>query len=551
MPQSESSVEILKIRVGEPTRLGDKVYQNTANLMVSRTGVVAAFFPDAKSYRTSTDGGRTWSEKMKGPSELGGGADSGTLRDGGVIMPVSDVRHAADGKEGWFEMPFLRFTDDMRYWDVETARLYLPLAGPPSLDAVLPSMAKGKMVQLPNGDVLAPMYGGFKGDSESLHRAFLVCSKDQGHTWHHYSSIAYEPVDPNPELPGQYLSSCEPSITLLPNGRMLAMLRTQFSHLPAQYRPLYGCWSDDLGKTWTRPVATRPHLMCISPTLAALDNGVVACEYGRPGFHVAFSLDNGHTWQDRISFSDLPEPVITGQFDMIKAGPNQLVVVGSDAEATKVWPIAVERAKVSPAYASLQGRVLDQQGQPLVHATVERSPNRYAADFWQESTELDPWGGGPRLVGSPQLGYRSIHPKNNHPLVKTDARGHFRFDGVPLGEMVLTVEANGYAPQWRHVKVGPEAESHAAEFRLNPGKAVRGRVVDSQGQPLPGASVVLDMWHVYSDVDGYFDWPVEDPVPEQVELKVHKRYRREYKMFKKTIPRAQIEKQPIVLQREI
>ena len=107
------------------------------------------------------------------------------------------------------------------------------------------------------------------------------------------------------------------------------MLRTQYSHLPGEYRPMAVCWSKDLGKTWTKPTLTKPHLMNISPTVQVLDNGVVACQYGRPGFHVAFSLDNGHTWQDRISFSDLPEPVITGQFDMIKVGPNKLVAIGT------------------------------------------------------------------------------------------------------------------------------------------------------------------------------------------------------------------------------
>ena len=37
--------EILNITVGEPTKLSDLVYQNTASLMVSRTGVVAVFYP--------------------------------------------------------------------------------------------------------------------------------------------------------------------------------------------------------------------------------------------------------------------------------------------------------------------------------------------------------------------------------------------------------------------------------------------------------------------------------------------------------------------------
>ena len=39
-------------------------------------------------------------------------------------------------------------------------------------------------------------------------------------------------------------------------------------------------------------------------------------------------------------------------------------------------------------------------------------------------------------------------------------------------------------------------------------------------------------------------------VPEQVELKVHKRYHREYKMLEKTILLEEIEQQPVVLARD-
>lgn len=38
-------IEILKITVGEPTKLTDQVNQNTASLAVSRTGTIAAFYP--------------------------------------------------------------------------------------------------------------------------------------------------------------------------------------------------------------------------------------------------------------------------------------------------------------------------------------------------------------------------------------------------------------------------------------------------------------------------------------------------------------------------
>ena len=391
---------------------------------------------------------------------------------------------------------------------------------------------------------MATMFGNLVGDEQ--YRTMIVRSSDSGKTWDYHDTVAYDPNDPDPGLVGGYCGYCEPSLALLPDGHFLCIMRTQGAQFNGEYRTLYVSWSDAQGKNWSKPVPTEPHLMNISPTLQVLDNGVVACQYGRPGFHVAFSLDNGHTWQDRISFSDLPEPIITGQFDMVKVGPNRLVAVGSDAEGTKVWPVTVERLKVSPAHVALEGRVLDQQGKPVTGATVERSPNRYYPDSWLEHpTGLDPWKATPLTVGSPVLGYRSIREENGYPTVQADAQGQFRFESVKLGEYVLTVEAGGYAPEHRHIKVGPEAKLQ--EFHLKAGEKVSSRVVDNKGHAVAGACVVLNRWHIHTDSAGFFHWSVEAPLPDRVEIRVDKRYSGQYEILKATVPFSQLERQPIIL----
>ena len=50
------------------------------------------------------------------------------------------------------------------------------------------------------------------------------------------------------------------------------------------------------------------------------------------------------------------------------------MAIGNDAGGTKVWPIAVQRTKVSLTHVALEGQVLDAQGDPIANATVERSP---------------------------------------------------------------------------------------------------------------------------------------------------------------------------------
>jgi hypothetical protein len=573
---AEDETEILKITTGTPTNLSNCLYQNTASVAVSRTGVVAAFYPKRGTgpdfYRTSTDLGRTWSKEMGAPGvdlPLAGGTHNATLRDGGVLKFLTtgssfkgeaEFRKAQlEGEyvDGWFTLhsTFAWFNDNFTKYEIAPVQVYMPdavTAKRPSTGISTWPIFSDKIIQLPNGDLLAAMQGLFKGDSKA--RTIICVSSDQGHKWRYYATVAYDTQDLNPDLPGQYLGYCEPTIAMMPNGQMICVMRTQYAHPPAEYKPMAVCWSDDQGKTWTKPVATQPHLMNISPTLATLDNGVVACQYGRPGFHVVFSLDHGHTWQDRISFSHQIEPALTGQFDLIKAGPNNLVAIGNDADGVKVWPITVERVKVSPARVALTGRVVDEQGHPIAGALVERSPNRYSVDDWV----VDPLGWGKRVRHGnghpdritpieylPQLSYRSIQKLNGYPTARTDEQGRYVFEDVDLGEYVLTVEGDDYAPQHRHVNVRPQPKP--VDFTLKSGQLVRGQVVGTAGQPIGGVCVVLNQWHCHTDPQGYFNWSVEDPVPQQVTLQVYKKYNSQYETLETTVALSQLENQPINL----
>ena len=526
------------------------MYQNRATLAVSRTGVVAAFYPKGagpKYYRTSTDGARTWGEEVEFPPQAATPMSVG-LRDGGVLFMTGCANPVKGGKRGELEASRYTFSDDFKTYEPGTSAVSIPQAALNVRWAKFwPPFDKGKIVQLPNGDLLAPMYGNFKGDAQ--YRTMIVRSSDSGKTWNYHATVAYDPKDPDPGLVGAYCGYCEPSLALLSNGQLLCMMRTQGAELAAEYRPIYASWSNDLGKTWTKPVATKPHLMNIWPTLAVLDNGVVACQYGRPGVHVAFSLDDGHTWQDQVSFSDLHEPIITGQGDIIKVGPNRIAAIGNDAEGIKVWPIDVERVKVGSDRTTLTGCVLDKKGLPVAGAKVGLGPNRYTADSWLESEKLDHYGHQLLPVRAPVLGYRAISREQDYPVAKTDARGRFEFKSAKLAEYVLAVEAKGYAPQWRHINVATDAKARSQEFQLKAGRKVRGRTVDNTGRSVAGACVVLNKWHVHADHAGFFYWSVEAPLPEKVEIRVYKRWSGLYETLKTTVPFSRIGRQPIILAR--
>lgn len=539
--------EMLRITVGKPTFLSADV--NPECLAVSRTGIVAAFYYShgKRSYRTSTDGARTWGEEMPSPmpaEEL----QSVGLRDGGVLFMEGRTNPVKDGKPGELEVKRDVFSDDFLHHEAGISKVFIPNAALNNRYAsFFPYFVKGKIVQLTNGDLMTVMYGILEGDPQ--YRTLIVRSTDLGKTWRYDTTVAFNPNDPDPGLPGRYVGFCEPALALLSDGRFLCVMRTQGEAENGEYRPLYVSWSDSQGKTWSKPAPTSPHLMNIWPSLAVLDNGVVACNYGRPGFHVAFSADGGRTWQNRVSFSDLNAPLYATMSDMVKAGSNRLAVIGRDREGIKVWPIDVERVKVSPAQAKLTGRVLNQAGQPIVGAKVELGPNRYAADFWIEGKELDKLKVQPQPLplSPPVLGYQAILKEKGCPIAGTDASGRFEFETVKLAEYTLTVEAEGFTPQWRHINVAPESQTHTQDFQLKAGRSIRGQVVDERGSPVGGACVVLDKCHVHADPNGFFCLAMDAPVPNEVTVKAYKRYDSKYATFEEKLPLLRIEKQPIVL----
>ena len=360
----------IQVTVGQSTTLINRPANvNTDSITCSRTGQVAVFYPGiySQTMRVSNDAGLTWGPEKYAQNHDGGAMEIG-LSGGGVIKFGTDT--SIQPEDGSYMGAIFTWSDDFdEYQGYFLSKIFVPNSQRIA-DIYFPGVSKGPIIQIPDGysgygvssgDLLMPMHGALTGDNWV--RSYLVHSTDLGHTWNYRESIAYLDADPYPETGGQWLGMAEPTIALLPNGQLLAVIRSNGD--PAgpnnQFKPLYTAWSDDLGLTWTDPIraAVDPaeetdYLYSNSPTLAVLDNGVVAVSYGRPGFHVAFSTDNGHTWGDIIEFSDLstigpPYPNISGQFDMVQVAPNKLVAVGCDYNGyLKVWPITVDLGDPPP-----------------------------------------------------------------------------------------------------------------------------------------------------------------------------------------------------------
>ena len=93
----------------------------------------------------------------------------------------------------------------------------------------------------------------------------------------------------------------------------------------------------------------------------------------------------------------------------------------------------------------------------------------------------------------------------------TDAWGTFEFKGMKSGELMLAVQAEGYAPSVQTLQV--TGSLAAVRFLLGPGQLLRGHVIDEAGHPITNAFVettrrAIDKikWSATTDAEGRFEW---------------------------------------------
>ena len=169
--------------------------------------------------------------------------------------------------------------------------------------------AYGRIVNLPDGTMLLPIYGGHIGESERTRDyAYILRSRDNGKTWD------------EPSLIGEGYN--ETALLLLPDGALLAAMRSD-----DRGQLLAVCRSTDSGATWSAPTPVtdaREH----PADLTLLKNGWIVMYFGvrhEPyGVNALVSRDNGVTWDTRLILCDDLGPNDLGYPSTVKLG-DQLV----------------------------------------------------------------------------------------------------------------------------------------------------------------------------------------------------------------------------------
>lgn len=98
------------------------------------------------------------------------------------------------------------------------------------------------------------------------------------------------------------------------------------------------------------------------------------------------------------------------------------------------------------------------------------------------------------------------------PTAKSDAFGRFEFKNFAAGQVTMTVQAAGYAPE--SLAVAAVKSPVEVEVMLQPGSRVYGQVVDKNGVPRAGVKVYAETWRGHralrwetsTDSQGRFVW---------------------------------------------
>ena len=75
--------------------------------------------------------------------------------------------------------------------------------------------------------------------------------------------------------------------------------------------------------------------------------------------------------------------------------------------------------------------------------------------------------------------------------VRSDAKGHYRLPPLPEGKIMVTVVAEGWAPQQEEVDLKSD---RSLNFKLDRGKTIRFKFLDEKDKPVPNVGVQISEW---------------------------------------------------------
>ncbi len=165
------------------------------------------------------------------------------------------------------------------------------------------------------------------------------------------------------------------------------------------------------------------------------------------------------------------------------------------------------RRTLMPRAAARPTRVPEVTSNALLAATAEMT---LSPAILVSGVVLDSEG---QPAADTEVIFQRNSPAYERKHLMTDAQGRFRVMAAEPGDGALIVVRSGQSPQYRSLSIEPNASP--IEIKLRPARVLRGRVLDRQQRPVPGAKVRLDEWQgttdllrfqAITDEQGRFTW---------------------------------------------
>ena len=229
---------------------------------------------------------------------------------------------------GW---AFLRRRAGGTEWVKELAQVTVPDQVEYATEGVyvVPFLDQDRIQVAPDGRLLSMLY---VRPQMSRHRtvdrrylSMLLESADQGRTWTCKSTIPYCPdpkADPDWDARDGFT---EPQIGWLPDGSLLALMRTSDGNSRG---PLYATRSPDSGASWEKPRVFNGQTGSW-PQILSLKNGVTVVSSGAPGVYLCWSADPaGKTWSAPLAV--VPHGGTCGYSDLLALNDHEFLIVYSN-----------------------------------------------------------------------------------------------------------------------------------------------------------------------------------------------------------------------------
>ena len=181
-------------------------------------------------------------------------------------------------------------------------------------------------IRLPDGSSIISAYGRFEGDN--FDRTFILKTTDNFKSLYYYATIAC--VGAAKESSNYN----EPVMSFTADGKtLICVMRTE------GFSPIVICRSVNYGATWSPPEYAGAD--GVFPDLCLLQNGVMACSYGRPDVAIMFSDDDGRFFRYRKMIYHMPEyqkPQSCCYTGIREIAPNRLLMVFSAPDGLILKP---------------------------------------------------------------------------------------------------------------------------------------------------------------------------------------------------------------------